>query len=141
MYAPIPVGVDRRKDGLAVSPGVEVPAGALRISTPRFVQRGNPHQAIGVVIGQRSQQRPIDDAEDRDARAHAQRDREHGGEREPAGAKEAPCGKTNGRHAKNLAQLVPGGQPYVSRWKRGAGGWRLEAGNSHWKLETGNWNW
>ncbi len=52
------------------------------------------HEAIAVRIRQRLQQNAVDEAEDRSVRADAERQREHGEQREPAILQQGPCAET-----------------------------------------------
>ncbi len=58
-----------------------------------------PHQSIGLVIGQRPQEHGVDDAEERDVGANAERETDHGDEGEPRRLEQlTKGGAEHGRH-------------------------------------------
>ncbi len=89
------VAADRERDLLepaVARPDVEVLRGREPVLHDAEARRAVPEddEAVGIRVGQRAQQERAGDAEDRGVRADAQRDREHGGEREPGRLPEGP---------------------------------------------------
>ena len=71
----------------------------------------DPHELVGVRIRQRLDQHRVDDAEDRRRRADAEREREHGGEREGGPPRQA---------AQRVAQIAADGIEKANEMHRAA---------------------